>query len=249
MVRALLIRGMIAGIAAAVLAFVYAYLFGEPTFDGAIAYEEAASHTAGEMHDHALVSRGVQSTVGLGLALVLYGVAIGGIFALVYAAVHGRVGPLRPRATAAVLGGIAYVVVILVPMIKYPANPPASTVDETVSSRTLLYLVMIGLSVAAAAGAAIAGRRLAERVGTWNGVLLASVGYVVVMGVVGALMPVVHETPAGFPPAVLYEFRLATLGMHLVLWAGIALVFGALIDGRSRGSHSSAHSSVGTGAV
>src|SRR4029079_4514153 len=77
-VRALLVRGMLAGLVAGVAAFVFAYLFGEPGVDGGIDFEEAGAHTHG---GEELVSRGVQSTVGLLVGLLVYAVAIGGIFA------------------------------------------------------------------------------------------------------------------------------------------------------------------------
>ena len=43
------------------------------------------------------MSRGVQSTFGLLTGSIVFAVAVGGIFALVFAAVQGRVGP-RARA-------------------------------------------------------------------------------------------------------------------------------------------------------
>lgn len=234
MVRTLLVRGMLAGIIAAVLAFAFAYLFGEPALDGGIAYEDQLAAAAGEVGGEELVSRSTQSTIGLLVALVIYGVAIGGIFALVYAAAHGRALRLSPRATAGVLAVIGYVAAILVPFLKYPSNPPASSVDDTIGLRTGTFVIMLVLSVAAAIVAVTLGRRLVERFGTWNGVLLAVAGYVVVMAGISALMPVINETPADFPAVVLYNFRTATLGIHAVLWAALGLVFGALVGTGSR---------------
>ena len=234
MVRTLLIRGMLAGVAAAVVAWVFAYLVGEPALNGGIAYEDMLSAAAGEAAEAPEVSRGVQSTIGLGVAVLIYGVAIGGIFALVYAAVYGRIGRLTPRATAAVLAVVGFVVVVLVPFLKYPSNPPASSADDTIGLRTGTFVLMVLLSVAVAVAAVVAGRSLVARFGTWNGVLAAAVGYLVVIGVVAALLPTVAETPEDFPAVVLYDFRLSTLGMHLVLWAVLGLVFGALVDGSVR---------------
>ncbi|GAA1840365.1 CbtA family protein [Pseudonocardia ailaonensis] len=232
MVRTLLVRGMVAGVVAAVLAWVVAYLIGEPALDGGIAYEDALAAAAGEAGGEELVSRGVQATLGLGVALLIYGVAIGGIFALVYAGVQGRLSRLAPRATAAVLAVAGYVVVILVPFLKYPSNPPASSADDTIGLRTGTFVLMVLLSVVAAVAAVALGRRLVERLGTWNGSLLAGLAYVVVVWVIGALLPTVAETPKDFPAVVLYDFRLATLAIHLVLWAAVGLVFGALVERR-----------------
>lgn len=236
MVRTLLVRGMLAGLAAAVLAWVFAYLVGEPALDGGIAYEDMVSAAAGEAAEEPMVSRGMQSTLGLGVGVLIYGIAIGGIFALVYATVYGRIGRLSPRATSAVLALVGFVVVILVPFLKYPSNPPASSDDDTIGMRTGTYLLMVLLSVAVAVAAVWLGRRLVARFGTWNGTLLAVVGYAVVIGIIGALLPAVAETPQDFPATVLYDFRLSTLGIHVVLWAVIGLLFGALVDGSARRS-------------
>ena len=44
--RTLLLRGMLAGLAGGVLYALFAYLFGEPSVDSAIAYEEQAAAAA-----------------------------------------------------------------------------------------------------------------------------------------------------------------------------------------------------------
>jgi hypothetical protein len=98
--RGLLVRGMLAGLAAGLIYALFAYLFGEPSVDRAIAFEEQLAAAANEPPGEELVSRGVQSTLGLGVAAAVYGVAIGGIFALVFAVAQGRMSRLSPRGTA-----------------------------------------------------------------------------------------------------------------------------------------------------
>jgi predicted cobalt transporter CbtA len=227
---------MIAGLVAGLLYAVFAYVFGEPSLDAAIAFEEHHAHDHGAEE---LVSRGVQSTFGLLTAAVVYGVAIGGIFALVYAVAQGRVGQLAPRATAAALALVGYVVIYVVPFLKYPANPPASSIDETIGQRTGLYLVMVLFSVLVAVAATVLRQRLARRHGTWNATLLAAAAYVVVIGAIGYAMPTINETPEDFPAPVLYDFRVASLGGQLVLWATLGLLFGALVQ-RTAKAHAAA---------
>ena len=169
-VRGLLIRGMLVGLAAGVLMFAFAKIFGEPAVDKAIAFEEATSPPSDEAP---LVSRAMQSTLGLLTGTVVYGVALGGIFALVFAAVYGRVGHARPRITAAMLALVAFTVIILVPFLKYPSNPPAVGADDTIGYRTQIYFAMLAISVAAAIAALRIGRDTVKRFGAWNGTLLA----------------------------------------------------------------------------
>src|SRR6185295_4507798 len=62
MARSFLIRGMLCGIAAGLLVFLFAKIFGEPNVDGAIGFEEHLAHLAGAAHEHEeeIVSRDVQ---------------------------------------------------------------------------------------------------------------------------------------------------------------------------------------------
>jgi len=236
--RTLLVRGMSAGVVAGLVSLVFAYVVGEPGVEAGIAFEDHAAAHAGEAHGAELVSRGIQATLGLAAAAVLYGVAIGGIFALVYAVVYGRVGRWSPRATSATLALVAFLVVFVVPFVKYPANPPGASDGGSIGQRTGLYLVLVLFSVilaVGAVGAVVLGRRLAARLGAWNATLLAAGAYLVAVGIVELLLPVVEETPADFPATVLYDFRVASLGGQLVLWTTLGLVFGALVE-RSSGS-------------
>src|SRR3954471_23737107 len=113
--RTLLVWGLLAGLLGGVLAFTFAATVGERSVETAISLEEQASE-----HDHpaaepVLVSRGMQRTVGLAIATVAFGVALGGLFALAFAFAYGRIGRLRPRATALLLAGVGFVSVALVP--------------------------------------------------------------------------------------------------------------------------------------
>ncbi|HEY8289339.1 MAG TPA: CbtA family protein, partial [Acetobacteraceae bacterium] len=143
MVGALLVRGMLAGIFAGLIAFAFAWVFGEPRIDQAIAFEAHLRQLAGEAPEPELVGRAVQSTIGLLTGVVVYGAALGGIFALVFSCVYGRIGRLSPRSTAAVTAAVGFVTLILVPQIKYPANPPAVGDPDTIGVRTALYFIMM----------------------------------------------------------------------------------------------------------
>src|SRR5215471_3722150 len=147
MVRSLLIRGMLAGALAGLLACGFAWIFGEPQVDVAIGFEQHMHAVAGEAPQPETVSRAVQSTAGLLTGILVYGAALGGIFSLVFTYAYGRIGSLQPRATAATLAAAGFLTLILVPQIKYPANPPSIGEPETIAARTALYFTMIALSV------------------------------------------------------------------------------------------------------
>ncbi|MFB7469207.1 CbtA family protein [Streptomyces sp. NPDC056224] len=230
--RILLIRGMLAGLLAGVAAFLVAYLLGESKVDAAIAIEEAGHLAAG--HDHgaeeAPVSRALQATAGLGTGVLLYGVALGGIAALVFCYALGRIGRFGPRATAALVTGGLFVTVTLVPFFKYPANPPAVGDPETAARRTALYLLMIALSALLAAGALILGRRLAPKLGNWNATVVAAASFVLAVGISYAFLPGINEVPSDFPAALIWDFRLASLAIQAALWTTFGLAFGFLAE-------------------
>ena len=230
MVGALLIRGMVAGALAGLLASGFAWVFGEPQVDLAIGFEQRLRAVAGEAPEPELVSRAVQSTAGLLTGILVYGIALGGIFSLVFAYTYGRLGRLSPRATAAILAAGGFGALILVPQLKYPANPPSVGEPGTIAARTALYFTMIMLSVIAALAATSTARQLARRLGAWNSTMIGSAAYLAVMAIAMRILPRVNEVPADFPATALWNFRLASLGIEAVLWTALGLVFGALVE-------------------
>ncbi|MYV54795.1 CbtA family protein [Streptomyces sp. SID3212] len=226
-VRALLVRGMLAGLAAGALALVVAYLLGEPSVDAAIAFEESHSHEHG---GEELVSRSLQSTAGLATGVLIFGIAVGGIAALVFCYALGRVGRFGPRATAVLLAVGALLTVYVVPFLKYPANPPAVGNGDTIGKRTTLYFLMIVLSLLLAAGALLLGRRLAPRLGNWNATVAAGVAFVVAVGLAYGFLPTINEVPKDFPATLIWEFRLSSLAVQVTLWTTFGLFFGHLAE-------------------
>jgi predicted cobalt transporter CbtA len=247
-VRALLMRGMLVGCFAGLLAFGIGKLFGEPQVDHAIGFEQQSEKASGEAHDMAmggandtamagahehgeeLVSRGVQSTIGLFTGVVVYGTALGGLFALVFAFTHGRIGRLGPQTLAALLAAAGFLATVLVPAVKYPPSPPAVGAFDTIAYRTELYFFMLVVSLAALVLAVSVGRQLAGRYGTWNSTLAGAAVFLVIIVVAQLLLPTVNEVPAQFPADVLWNFRMTSLGMQFVLWTTIGLGFGILTE-------------------
>ena len=232
MVRTFLIRGMLVGILAGLVTFVFAKIFGEPQVDLAIAFEDHMHQMAGAAPEPELVSRQIQSTIGLLTGVVVYGCALGGIFSLVFAYAYGRVGPLGIRATAALLAAAGFVSIILVPQLKYPANPPSIGNPETIGSRTQLYFGIIVISIIALIAAINLGRGLVPRLGRWSASLSGAAAYLAVVAIGFYVLPPVNEVPADFSAVVLWNFRLASIGMQVVLWTTLGVVFGLLAERR-----------------
>lgn len=264
-------RGLLAGALAGVFAFVFARIFVEPVVEQAIGYEEGigAAHQSLESaagvaaHSHGEegggFSRAIQMNIGMGLGVLLFSLAIGALFAVAFTVAYGRVGNVSARLLSVYLAGGMLLSVFVVPALKYPPSPPALSLDETIRQRTLLYLLLVVVSVALLVAAVYLGRRLNERLGAWNAALAAGGAYLVACAVLMLVLPTIDETPGplrndagaivyeGFPADLLYDFRLYSLGTQVVLYATIGLAFGALASKLLDGKRANARSS-GVGA-
>jgi hypothetical protein len=220
MLRNLLICGLIAGVCAGALAAGFATLTGEPAIDRAIAYEGAHAGP---------VSRDVQKSAGLLTATAVYGLSLGGLFALAFAVAYGRVARATPRATAYGLAAAAFLVIFLVPFLKYPASPPGATDPETIGTRTLAYATMVAISLLAA----VAALRLRRS----RGNLAAAALFVLVVAAAVLVLPSFHEVPGDFPAGTLWGFRAASIGTQAVIWLTIGLMFGPLAERTMRHAH------------
>jgi hypothetical protein len=262
----LILRGVLVGALGGLLAFVFARIFAEPQIQAAIDYEsgresaEAVIHQAAGLPAEAggpeMFSRAVQANVGIGVGMVLFGLAMGALFAVVYTVSVGRVGRLRPRTLAVLVAGAGFLTMYLGPFVKYPANPPAVGNPATIGTRSTLYLTMLIGSIVFFLVALWVGRRLAARLGNWNATLIGAGVFVVLAGVLMAVLPPLGhlaanvaehgvqqtETPQpltnaagaivypGFPADTLFKFRFYSVGAQLILWLTIGLVFGSLAE-------------------
>jgi Probable cobalt transporter subunit (CbtA) len=266
MEKRLILRGVLAGAVAGVLAFVFGRIFAEPQISRAIAYEhgrdaaqaalDKAAGLPAEAADPDLFSRTVQADIGLGAGMILFGMAMGALFAVAYTVCLGRVGDLRARSLALLVAVGGFLGLYLVPFAKYPADPPAIGHPDTIRARGALYLIMVVCSVTLLVGAVWLGQRLRARFGNWNATLIAVGAFLVAIGIVMALLPPVGhlaanrhefgdhatETPLplrgsrgvivypGFPADVLYAFRAYSVAAQMVLWSALGLVFAPMAE-------------------
>lgn len=266
MLKSLVLRGAGAGALAGLITFLYARIFAEPLVQASIDYEGARSEAlhaiamaAGhhpETEEGEVFSRAFQMNVGLGVGLILFGVAVGVFYAVAYGLAWGRTGRQSPRSLALLVALGGFVTLFLVPFLKYPTNPPAVGHHETISARTGLYLIMVLGAVAFALASIWLGRRLAERLGNWNASVVGVACFVVLCGLLMAVLPALGhlqanvevygnlptETPQpvkdargtlvlpGFDADLLYNFRLQAVLSSALLWTVLAVAFAPLAE-------------------
>ena len=243
MVGKLLVRGMLVGLLAGVLCFGFLKIFGEPQVDRAIAVETAIDVAKAKAEADAararglpppvqddepeLVSRPVQAGIGLFTGVVIYSTAFGGLFALAFAFVHGRLGSLEVRPVSALVAAAGFVALYVVPNLKYPANPPSVGEPATIGLRTALYFGMMAISLLSLIAATGLRAGLVRRLGRWDATLVAGAAYLAAVLVAAAVLPAIDEVPSVFPAVVLWKFRMASAGAQLLMWSVLGLGFGA----------------------
>ena len=266
LVSGLILRAAGAGLLGGLVAFVFARIFAEPLIQQAIDYEggrgeaEAALAAAAgepvETDGAELFSRAVQGNLGIGVGIVAFGLAVGCFFGVAYCLAYGRAGWVSARRLSLLVAGGGFLLLYLMPFLKYPANPPAVGNGATIAQRAGLYGVMVVACLVFGAAALWLGQRLRRRLGTWNATLLAGLAFVVVIGVVMALLPplgalsanagetgaLLTETPQplrdpagaivypGFDPDLLYWFRLYSVLAQALLWGVLGVAFAPLAE-------------------
>jgi predicted cobalt transporter CbtA len=241
----LIVRGFASGALAGLLAFAFARVVTEPVIQRAIDYENGrdaaeralrrAAGLAAAARDPELFSRGMQRNVGLGLAVIGFGLAMGGLVAVGYVLVMRGVRPrVRPRTVALSIAAAGFVGFFLLPFLKYPADPPGIRHVESIHTRGLLYLAMVAVSLVSVLGAGLAARRLEPRLGGRKATLVALGALAGWMAIVIAILPSLQPPPlrdrSGFPRDVLWQFRVYAIGAQLILWSALGLAFGALAE-------------------
>jgi Probable cobalt transporter subunit (CbtA) len=267
MERRLILRGIAAGGLGGLLTALFTRIMAEPIIQESIDFQTTHDAIESALRKSAglaglppgpdIFSRSTQRNVGAPIGLVVFGMAMGALFAVVFVLLNRRYGDrLKPRVLALIIAGAAFLGIYLTPYLKYPANPPGIGHPDTIHARGNLYLGMVGVSIASLIAAFFLARYLSRRWGAWNGTIATAITFIAWMAIVMTIFPalghlhstvvrygnVATETPLplknaagqivypGFPADVLFKFRLYSVLNQILLWSTIGLTFGLLAE-------------------
>ena len=219
MFRRLLKQGVLAGMAGGAALAVVLRLIGEGPIGRAVALEGGGGDE--------MFSRGTQQVGGM-VAAVLYGAALGAVFAVAYAAVRHKLRATDDWRAAVALAAAGFSAVFLLPFLKYPANPPAVGDPDTIGRRTTLYLIAVAWSLVATWGGWRAWRALVARGLPVHRAVPAALAVWVGLAVVGLVALPSNTDPVDLPATLVWQFRLATVAGAATYWSVMGLVFGGL---------------------
>lgn len=237
-----LARALAAALVAGLLAGGYLLTVVEPVIDRAIALEEQMSAAgpaeAGDAaddghHDEPLYTRDEQRAGG-SLAMVLFALVIGLVAGTLFAWRRHVLPGSTDFERAVWLALAGFTAFALMPAIKYPANPPAVGDPDTVGERTVQYLALVAISVALVVGLARLSKVLRTRLDDVPRLAAVAAAALVAFGLLLALMPASpDQIDPAVPAALVWDFRLRSLGGLALVWTGFGLLFGLLLT-RSR---------------
>ena len=218
---------LLAAIAAALAVSAFDFAVSEPLVDSAIRLEKAAGPT----HVH-LDGAGTALAVpepfgrkaqhgGLVIAELLYGAGVAFMLAGAAAVLGpGKRRPREPRRSAVTTVAAFAFASLVLPAVKYPALPPGAETLRGISERQLLYVGLLALGLAGAAGAACILRhpllRRRERLALAATVLGGTVA-IAVFGFPGDPLAAPYADPQ-----LLDRFRAAAIGSQTLFWVVLA---------------------------
>ena len=201
----------------------------EPFIDKAIGIETQRDIAKGEAINSAQQSQyRAWQKGGEIIAASIYGTAIAALFGIVFAYARSMLPGSNSKNKALFLSAIMFFVLFLVPVLKYPANPPAVGNPVTIYYREILYIEFIAVSGFSTLVLALWYKKI-ENNQTRRIVLTPVVVYAILM--IGAyLIFPPNPDKITIPVDLITNFRIASAFSIGVFWGLLGIIFGLLWD-------------------
>jgi predicted cobalt transporter CbtA len=199
----------------------------EPYIEQAITLENEKANTEGkiinpvEFNSYRLWQKGGEIAGG-----TILGTSIAALFGIVFAYSRKSVPGSNNKKKALILAGVMWLVIFLVPALKYPSNPPAVGDPETIYYRQSLYIAYLAISGFAALGVAFIYRKMGA---IRSKKVIASAIYVVIMIAAHLAMPSNPDTITA-PMYLVTGFRIVSALTMSTFWGIMAIMLGSFWD-------------------
>jgi predicted cobalt transporter CbtA len=156
----------------------------------------------------------------------ILGLSIGSLFGIVFAYARSSVPGSNNKKKGLIVAGIMWFTLFLIPVLKYPANPPAVGDPETIYYRQTLYLAFLAISGFSALGLALLYRKLGS-LHTKKAIIPAAYGAIIV----GAYLAMpANPDPLNAPMDLVIGFRITSAITISLFWCLLGFIFGAFWD-------------------
>jgi predicted cobalt transporter CbtA len=200
----------------------------EPYIEQAIAFEnEKAAAEEGEIinpvefGNYRIWQRGGEIAAG-----TILGTSIAALFGIVFAYSRKLIPGSSNKKKALILAGIMWLVLFMVPALKYPANPPAVGDPETIYYRQSLYVAFLAISGFSALGLAHLYGQLGNKVAK-KAIVPAVYAAIMVIAYI-AMPPNPDQITA--PIDLVTSFRIASGFTMSIFWGLLGIILGSFWD-------------------
>lgn len=199
----------------------------EPSIARAIDIESQNAIAAGELFNpneydaYRIWQRGGEIAAG-----TVLGLSIGALFGIVFAYSRESLPGSSNKKKALILAGVMWLVLFMIPALKYPANPPAVGDPETISYRQIIYLVFLAISGFSVLALAFVYRKLGTG---WAKKAIVLSLYAAIMAVAFVAMPPNPDEIAA-PMDLVVSFRIASAFTMSMFWGLLGIILGAFWD-------------------
>jgi predicted cobalt transporter CbtA len=167
------------------------------------------------------------------IAGTILGLSIGSLYGIVFAYTRGSIsGTNNNKKKALIVAGIMWLVLFLMPALKYPPNPPAVGNPETIYYRQSLYVAFLAISGFSALGLAFLYRKMmmaSSNNTKKKAIIIPSAVYAAIMAGAYLAMPA-NPDPINAPIDLVIGFRITSAITISMFWAVLGVIFGALWD-------------------
>ncbi|MDQ3948246.1 MAG: CbtA family protein [Thermoproteota archaeon] len=160
------------------------------------------------------------------VAGTILGLSIGSLYGIVFAYTRGSISGNNNKKKALLVASIMWLVLFLMPALKYPPNPPAVGNPETIYDRQSLYVAFLAISGFSALGLGFLYRKIASS-NTKKAIIPSS--YAAIMAGAYLAMPA-NPDPINAPIDLVIGFRITSGITISMFWALLGVIFAAFWD-------------------
>lgn len=167
------------------------------------------------------------------IAGTILGLSIGSLYGIVFAYTRGSIsGTNNNKKKALLVAGIMWFVLFLMPVLKYPPNPPAVGDPETIYYRQSLYVAFLAISGFSALGLAFLYRKMVMASSNntkKKAIIIIPSAYAAIMAGAYLAMPA-NPDAINAPIDLVIGFRITSAITISMFWALLGVIFGAFWD-------------------
>lgn len=200
----------------------------EPYLDSAIDIENQNMFASGEEKDTAefweeFREYRLWQKSGQVLAGGILGTSMGALFGMVFLFSRNRLPGNHHVKKALVLAAIMWLIIFLIPAVKYPANPPTVGDPDTIVLRQFLYIAFVAISGLGALALSVIYKKMQNK----SRIFIVSIAFAVYISVAFLLMPP-NPDDVTAPMALVEGFRIISGATVTLFWIVNALILGFL---------------------